>query len=392
MQLASLLSEPLDGLIPALVPGLDLQALAHEKKAILRSRKLGDARHLLRLAWLYGPGGLSLRSTASWAVGSGLAALSDVAVLKALRRMADWMETLVNATLSARHPPGPDCDRPIVLIDATNVSQPGSVGSDWVLHCRYQAGVGFTGFEVTDRHGGERLARHPLRGGELVLGDRAYARGGAGLAYVVDHGADYLVRTGWRSLALRDLEGEPFDLFAHLARLHPGDSGDFPVQVAVGKRLLATRLVVLALDEEAVSRSLRRVRRKAQKNCRKNDPRTVVAARYVLVVTSLDADRYPTAEVLALYRLRWQIELAFKRLKSLLHIDRLPAKDKDLARTWLYAHLLFALAIDQMTQQMLDSPPCAGRHQQAAAVNLAPSTAARRYHARIHPGLRPRTP
>lgn len=79
--------------------------------------------------------------------------------------------------------------------------------------------------------------------------------------------ADYLVRTGWRSLALRDLEGEPFDLFAHLARLQPGDRGDFPVQVVVSKRLLPTRLVVLAQDEDAVTRALRRVRRKAQKNC-----------------------------------------------------------------------------------------------------------------------------
>ena len=296
------------------------------------------------------------------------------------------MEALVSATLSARQPPGPDCDRRLVLIDATSVSRPGSVGADWLLHCRYQAGVGFTGFEVTDRHGGERLARHPVRGGELVLGDRAYARGGAGLAYVVDHGADYLVRTGWRSLALRDLEGKPFDLFSHLARLRPGDSGDFPLQVAVGERLLPTRLVVLAQEEDAETNALRRVRRKAQKNGRKGDPRTVVAARYALVVTSLDADRYPAADVLALYRLRWQIELAFKRLKSLLHIDRLPAKDKDLARTWLYAHLLFAFAIDTMTQQMLDSPPCAGRYQHAPAFDLAPSTSARRYHSRFNLG------
>jgi len=89
MSLASLLPDRLDDLIPALAPGVDVQALAREKKAIIRSRKLGDARHLLRLAWLYGPGGLSLRSTASLAACSGLAALSDVAVLKALRRMAD---------------------------------------------------------------------------------------------------------------------------------------------------------------------------------------------------------------------------------------------------------------------------------------------------------------
>jgi Transposase DDE domain len=59
----------------------------------------------------------------------------------------------------------------------------------------------------------------------------------------------------------------------------------------------------------------------------------------------------------ALYRLRWQIELAFKRLKSLLRIDRLPAKGDALASTWLHAHLLFALLIDAAAVEMGDFPP-----------------------------------
>ena len=57
------------------------------------------------------------------------------------------------------------------------------------------------------------------------------------------------------------------------------------------------------------------------------------ATRYLIVATSLDAERYPAQQVLALYRMRWQIELAFRRLKSLLRFDRLPVKDNDLART-----------------------------------------------------------
>jgi IS4 transposase len=78
----------------------------------------------------------------------------------------------------------------------------------------------------------------------------------------------------------------------------------------------------------------------------------------MMIVTSLDPRVYPAEMVLALYRRRWQIEIAFKRLKSLIHIDRLPAKNKGLARTWLYAHLVFALLIDKLAQHMLDSPPC----------------------------------
>jgi hypothetical protein len=53
----------------------------------------------------------------------------------------------------------------------------------------------------------------------------------------------------------------------------------------------------------------------------------------------------------------WQIELAFKRLKSILHLDRLPAKDPDLAHAWITAHLLLALLIDDTAAKLADSPP-----------------------------------
>jgi IS4 transposase len=114
----------------------------------------------------------------------------------------------------------------------------------------------------------------------------------------------------------------------------------------------------------------------------------MTAARYLMVVTSLDAEQYPARKVLALYRMRWQIELAFKRLKSLLRFDRLPAKDKDLARTWLNSHLLLALVLDKLTQQALDSPPCAARNAWAAALYLARPAFAQNRSPRHRPARR----
>ncbi len=57
------------------------------------------------------------------------------------------------------------------------------------------------------------------------------------------------------------------------------------------------------------------------------------------------------------YRLRWQIELAFKRVKSLLHLDTLRAKDPELAKAWIFANLLAAFLIDDIIQPSLDFPP-----------------------------------
>jgi len=76
-----------------------------------------------------------------------------------------------------------------------------------------------------------------------------------------------------------------------------------------------------------------------------------------MLVTSLDQETAGAEQLGELYRLRWRIELAFKRLKSLLSLDRLPAKDEGLARTWILAHLIAALLIEDLSPELRDSPP-----------------------------------
>ena len=76
-----------------------------------------------------------------------------------------------------------------------------------------------------------------------------------------------------------------------------------------------------------------------------------------MLATSLPAEEWSVEALFALYRLRWQIELAFKRLKSLLHMDRLPAVTEKGARSWIYAHLVVALLADASSQDFLDSSP-----------------------------------
>ena len=53
----------------------------------------------------------------------------------------------------------------------------------------------------------------------------------------------------------------------------------------------------------------------------------------------------------------WDIELAFKRLKTLSRIDCLPAKTDKGGRSWIYAHLILAIATDACSQDFLDSSP-----------------------------------
>jgi hypothetical protein len=70
----------------------------------------------------------------------------------------------------------------------------------------------------------------------------------------------------------------------------------------------------------------------------------------IWVLTTLNPEQISDPMVLELYRLRWQVELLFKRLKSLLHIDALPTRDGPTAKSWILARLLAATVAQKMVQ------------------------------------------
>ena len=81
------------------------------------------------------------------------------------------------------------------------------------------------------------------------------------------------------------------------------------------------------------------------------------AAEFMILATTLAAEAGPGEDILAVYRLRRQIETAFRRLKSRLHLDRLPTRTEPASRSRLYAHLVLALLCDDPSQEVLASSP-----------------------------------
>lgn len=339
-----------------------LDASAREHGALVRRREVRDAGSLLRLAMSWGPGGLSLRETAAWATAANVADLSDVALLNRLRGSADWLAALCGERLAERAALAPlDGARRLSLVDGTRIAGPGERA--WRLHLCYDpAAQRFDHLELTDVHGAERLERAPVGRGEIRVADRCYARP-EGLRHVLAAGGDLIVRISWKSLRLLAADGTGFDLPSLLAAAVQGQAQEAPVWIGKARdkdwQPLPMRLIVLRKPDAAALRSRRKARRDSQRDGQKLDPRTLIAADYILLLTSLAPHDYPADAIGALYRVRWQIELAIKRLKSILHIDRLPAKSPELARTWLYAHLLLALALDDINRDLPDSPPCA---------------------------------
>jgi IS4 transposase len=308
---------------------------------------------------------LSLREVSAWAEAQGIAALSDVAVLKRLSGAADWFGALLAQLLADRAAVALDDlgERPLRLVDGTAIRAPGSRGADWRLHAVYDPrSQRVTALELTDGRGAERLERFPVVADEIRIGDAGFGSRPDGIRALTEGAGDYVVRVNWRGLHWQDLAGGRFDVLSFLRTIGREGIAEAPVLVgrAHGKRSwtpVPARLIAVRLPPEQAEASRKRARKASRKNRRRIMSDTVEAAGYVLLLTSLDAHDYPPARVAALYRLRWQIELAFKRLKSLLHFDELRAKNPGLARAWLYTHLIATLLIDDMVQQALDSPP-----------------------------------
>ncbi len=343
----------------------DLEATARLRGAFTRAREIKDAKTLLRLALAYGGLGMSLRETCAWAEAGEIVSLSGPSLLDRLCKAAPWLGDIVAALIAeqAKVPAGRWAGYRLRALDGTSLCEPGADRTTWRLHVGYDLATGQVDqIELTDGRGAENLQRLTYRPGDVVLGDRCYARP-RDLRPVLDAGADFIVRTGWNSLRLLQPDGKPFDLFAALAAQSEQES-EIQVRVHEGTPVppsepLLLRLVIRRKDPEQVKAEQKRLLKEARKRGKQPDPRSLEAAKYILLLTSLPATVFPAADILAIYRLRWQIELAFKRFKSLAGLDLLPAKNPELARAWIYARLIVAIIAEQIAGQVPDAPPSA---------------------------------
>jgi hypothetical protein len=347
----------------------DLDDLALATKAITRRREDGisDGEALLRLCLARGPGGKSLSETSAWALLNGVADLAGQSINERLHGSVAFLSALVHRLLAGRTGGKPSIwtGRCLRIADGSSLSQPGSKGTDWRVHGVYDLdGGGFSHLEVTDTGGAESLLRCAPVVNEVLIADRGYARAKE-LRVCADPDSperrDFIVRAGWKSLALRDPAGDPFDVIMHLKTLCAGSGPtEWPVQAVVNARkpddLLALRLIVVPLPPDKAEAAREKRLRYARKHGEAVDPRSIVAAGFMILATSLPAD-IPAREIYAAYRLRWQIELAFKRMKSLIHIDRLPTRTVAGGLCWLYAHLILTLLTEDICQDFLESSP-----------------------------------
>lgn len=325
-----------------------------ERQAILsgaceRLRGFSSAAQLLRTLLLHIANGYSLRETTVRAKAAGIASVSDVALLKRLRKAEHWLHGLCLSLLQETGWEMPAETRGFTVraLDGTLVKEPGRGGSLWRIHYSVRIpSLVCDHFELTPVKGagtGETLGRFAAASGDLVLADRGFCKP-SGVEALDGQGAAAIVRLNTSALPLYAPTGSRFALTEEIATLQEtGKEREWPVQVHTSKGRIGGRLCVIRKSEEAAARARRKIYRKAQQGGPKPKPETLQYAQYVMVFTTVPGDRFRTAEVLEWYRARWQIELAFKRLKTLAALGALPKHTDGSARAWLYGKLLVAL-------------------------------------------------
>lgn len=323
------------------------EQMARRCGAIERLRGFRSSEVLLRMLLLHVGKGYSLRETTVQAKLANWADISDVSLLKRLRHSEDWLRSLCmellkeNGGLLVKQTPL----GPIRVVDGTVVKESGRTGSQWrILYSLRLPSLVCDFFEVTATIGegnGESFKRLPVVPHELILADAGYCSL-AGIDYVHQRGADMLVRINPQSFVAFSPQGTRVALKARLRGLsRAGQMGQWPVVLHCARSSFSGRVCAVRKSELAIRLAHQRLHRRASKKQMHTRPETLELAKYVLVFTTRSIGS--VEEILQLYRMRWQIELAFKRLKSLAQLGHLPKHDAQSSRAWLYGKLFVAL-------------------------------------------------
>jgi len=337
----------------------NLDEMAREEFGFHRRGQIQTGADVLRLCMAYGVLDLSLRSTAAWLASRRLGDISDVAVLGRLRRSWPFLGRLLGKMLEPRlrFEPAPRLKYRVRVIDATCLSAPGAEGAEWRVHATYdvaRGGVGRVG--LTDEKGGEQLGRASAGPGEILVADRGYAHASR-VAEVREAGGHVLVRVGHSAVPLVDAAGAELDPLAYARRKRPRAGRPRRVESTTGflrddaAREFPVRLVVVRKTAEATRLARKKATKESRKKGKKPRQRTLDAAAFVFLLTTLPREEADDVTVAELYRVRWQVELAFKRWKSIFDLDRLRAFDPDLARAYILAKLIAATIADTLARQ-----------------------------------------
>jgi hypothetical protein len=345
-------------LLPLL--GKDYERKCIELGIIRRAREIKTPADLMMLCLFHLLNGVSLVAVSTVAFTLKIGNFSDVAFMKKFAMCGEWFKQIsaglaLSGLISYRKPACLE-GRRVLAVDASDVVEKGRSGKTYRLHYATDLHTMTSDtFKITKEEVGESLANFDFRQGDLVIADRAYGTLN-GLNHCRNCGADYILRLRTNCFTVYDENGNTFDIAGGFVHLRSGESSEAAVfAVLPDKTRIPVRICVKRKDKEGCEKSRERLDRRASRKGNKLQEKTVAFNELIVVVTSLPAS-VSADEVLEAYRWRWQVEIHFKRLKSILDFGDLPKKNPVTSEAWLNGKIMVALLIEAFIAKVSFSP------------------------------------
>ena len=332
----------------------------YEQGAIIRKRGVSSPADLMMLTMFHLQNGCTLKEISEIARITKLGDMSDVAFMKRFEKCGNWFKAInrkiiPQALVNYQKPKWMEALEPIGL-DASDVVEKGRSGRTYRLHYALEIfSMKSADYAITNVKVGESLVNFQLKPGHLVLGDRVYATIN-GILHCERCDATYVLRLRKNSFTVRDESGEVVNMVHALS----GAGEDTPISMnayatnSSGSRI-PIRICVRKKDSHAIADTRKKLKRhESRRQCTLSEEAKLFNE-YVVVVTNLE-DSISAEEVLDAYRLRWQVEIYFKRLKSILGFGELPKRREGSVIAWLNGKLMIALLIEIVISKASFSP------------------------------------
>jgi len=316
--------------------------------ALQRKRVIREPAVLLRLVLSHTGAGLPWQRIVETAESLGLGKMAKSSLWERFLRVGPWLEWILERLVS------PTIQRPeiagwrVQLVDASTVCGPANNSELRLHYCLDLESLSCRGLNITDNHVAESFEHFAASPGDLLVGDRIYAKA-KGIAHVRNTGGHVLVRLGRTSLSLRDAEGQRLDWLALLRQTPEGQIAEVcaKFQDPDSGAWINGRIVGTRLPQEKAEAARQRCQKTAQRKKSKLSAKTLEAATCMCLFTTAPADELSAAVAMEVYRVRWQAEVGFKRLKSILHLGQLREITPTSARIWLQGKMVYALLLDK---------------------------------------------
>ena len=347
-----------DELIKRLPQGYEQASV--ETKAFERKREIKTPVDLIKLVLIYLTGGYSQLEMTVIAKQLGIAQISDVAFLKRFAKCKDWLAWMVTQIV-----PTPIIEYKtlakfamykIVALDASHVTEKGRSKRTFRLHYAIDLlKMCSLSYKITSQKVGETLTNFDIQKNWLILADRIYGTL-TGIESCLNAGANFVLRLRYNAFKLYDEDGVEIKLLDKLKHVTSDTAVDIEVFVKLPKLgLTKLRVCATKIPDDKLDEVNRRNKRNDSRKQRTTSSFAKTMSSYVVVITALPSCISAT-DILSLYRFRWQVELYFKRLKSILDFGNVPLQREDSIYAWLNGKLLISLLIEQMIGEVSFSP------------------------------------